>query len=246
MLDVVTFKWKPKFTAVNVNALFQMVCRHYHQPFRFSVVTDDARGIDQGIRIIPLWDDHATVSSPYGARHPACYRRLKLFAPEARELIGERIVCLDLDVVITASLDDLWDRPEDAVFYKGQWGRISAPQSCNPYNGSMFMLTAGARPQVWQLFDPACSPRVAFRAGYGGSDQAWLAYVLGKYEAVWTREDGVYSFRNDIAPNGYKLPYNARMVMFHGKRNPWDADLRHVEWIRKHYALDNSPTSGSG
>lgn len=237
MLDVVTFKWNGnrRYTADHVNALARMVRRHYQFPYRFTAITDDARGVGRGVRCLQLWDDHASVAAPYAAaRKPSCYRRLKLFAPEARELIGERIVCLDLDVVLTGDMGPLWNRPEDVVFYKGQWGRAGVQQSCNPYNGSMFLLTAGARPRVWTDFDPQRTPHRTRAAGYGGSDQAWYALALGPHEAVWTRADGVYSYRNDIMPRDGVLPADARAVMFHGKHNPWDNDSQRLAWVRLH------------
>jgi hypothetical protein len=60
--------------------------------------------------------------------------------------------------------------------------------------------------------------------------------VLGKGEATWTRKDGVYSFRKDIAKRpGYSLPEDARLVAFHGKIDPWSSRAQHVGWIKKHY-----------
>jgi hypothetical protein len=168
------------------------------------------------------------VPNPHGAHNPSCYRRLKLFAPEMGDVLGERFVCLDLDVVIVADLAPLWDRPEDFVI----WGETN-PRSF--YNGSMFMLRAGARPQVWEQFKPKTSPMLAKRAGRFGSDQGWISYVLGKGEAMWGRQDGVYSYRVHIAPAGDVLPSNARIVMFHGKVDPWCYRAQCVPWIREHW-----------
>jgi hypothetical protein len=241
MLDVVTFKWKAsegyhtQFTAEHVNTLYRMVLRHYRYPFRFSAITDDASGILPQIGIIPLWFDYAELSSPYGERHPSCYRRLKLFSREARDFIGERIVCLDLDTVVTGDLAPLWHRPEDVVFFKGQWGAVGKPNSRQHYNGSMFLLKAGSRPQVWEKFHPRLSPRTTRNAGLGGSDQAWYAHILGANEAVWGKKDGVYSFRNDIATNNNRLPSDARIVLFHGRRDPWDEECRTINWVQRHY-----------
>lgn len=241
MLDVVTFKWqaqegfRTKFTAEHVNILYAMVRRHYADPFRFTAITDDAAGIRPEIRIIPLWKDFASLPSPHGPRHPACYRRIKIFSPEAAELIGERILCLDLDVVITGDMRPVWNRPEPVVFFKGQWGSVGRPNGRQPYNGSMFLLTAGARPDVWRRFNKK-TPYLTRRAGFGGSDQAWYALALGPNEAVWDERQGVYSFRNQIATRQNRLPSNARIVLFHGRRDPWDSECQSVDWVRKHYA----------
>lgn len=237
MLDVVTFRWKPapgyrsKFGPETVNTLARMVARNYRKPYRFTCVTDDPKGIDPRIRIIPLWADHGDLLSPHGRNNPSCYRRLKLFSPEAAEIIGPRFVSLDLDMVITADVSPLWDRPDDFVI----WKNVSPATA---YNGSMFVMTAGARPQVWKDFNPKRSPQETRAAGVFGSDQAWISYKLGKGEKTWDERDGVYSYRIHLAPkagNVKDLPANARVVVFHGRPDPWDPEAQKTKWVRTHY-----------
>lgn len=231
---VCCFKWTPArgyrstFTADAVNTLHRMVRRHYPALQRFVCVTDDPSGIDQGIEIVPLWPDFADVPSPHGKHQPSCYRRLKVFAPEARDWFGDRFVCMDLDTVITGDLRPLLERREDFVI----WGETD-PRSF--YNGSLFMMTAGARRQVIDDFDPATSPRQAMRAGRFGSDQGWISHKLGPGEAMWGRRDGVYSYRVHLAPSGGHLPADARMVMFHGRVDPWSYAAQQHDWIRGAY-----------
>lgn len=237
MLDVVTFKWRPQwagyrsqFTAAHVNTLRAMVARHYQKPHRFTCVTDDPDGLDSRVRYVPLWQDHGALISQHGRQNPSCYRRLKLFAPEAVDLIGPRILSIDLDVVITGDLAPLWARSEDFVGWEGTAGR-------NPYNGSMFLLRAGARPDVWTKFDPATSPIEAHRAGFLGSDQAWIGYKLGPDEPRWTRADGCYSWRMHLRRDRGNLPAGARIVFFHGAGNdPWlNWTQNAAPWIKDHW-----------
>jgi hypothetical protein len=98
----------------------------------------------------------------------------------------------------------------------------------------MVLLKAGSRPKVWEQFNHGIPQRTRL-AKYGGSDQAWYAMCLGHNEAVWDQADGVYSFRNDIAPKGGELPSGARIVIFHGGKDPWDEHCQKIGWIRKHY-----------
>ena len=236
MLEVCCFKWKPaffnyrsKFTAQTVNVLARMVARNYKQPHRFNCITDDPKGIDKTIRVIPLWKDHSSLSSLHGRHQPSCYRRLKLFSAEAKELIGERIVALDLDVVITGDLVPLWDRPEDFVIMK-------SPSGPAFYNGSMFMVKAGTRTQLWDDFHPNKSPLRAKQAGQFGSDQAWIGYKLGNNEATWDTSDGVYSYRIHIAPKPQQLlPPNAKVVVFHGADDPWEPKAQSLKWVRDNW-----------
>lgn len=232
MLSVVTFKWhtpgyRATFTAEHVNTLQRMVARHYPHPHRIVCITDDTAGLHPGIDTLPLWDDHASVPNPTGGGRPACYRRLRLFDRDIGRLLGPRFVLLDLDVIITGDLSPLWNRPEDAVFWRspgGEW----------PYNGAMFLLSAGARPEVWEHFDPVVSPRATHAAGYRGSDQAWISHKLGWNEAAWTQADGVHYY--NALPRGpgrrRQLPDGARIVFTSAGMPPWRL---HELWVRRHY-----------
>jgi len=235
MLTVVTWKWKAapgyrsQFGPETVNVLRRMVDRNYSKPHEFVCITDDAKGIDPDIRIVPLWDDFASLPSPHGKGNPSCYRRLKAYSAEAREFIGPRFVSLDLDCVITGNMVPVWDRPEDFVI----WGDTNPT---TPYNGSMFLMTAGARRKVWDEFDPATSPSRGLKANYFGSDQAWIGVCLGPNEKKWTQRDGVYSYRNEILPKRGVLPKNAALVFFHGQYDPWQHSVkqRHA-WVRENW-----------
>lgn len=238
MLSVVCWKWKPArgyrstFGPETVNVLRGMVARNYPDPHRFICVTDDATGIDADVEIVPLWTEFSHLKNPSGDRNPSCYRRLRAFAPDAATYFGERFVSVDLDVVITGDLRPVWNRPEDFVIF----GDTSAQ---TPFNGSMFLLTAGARPKVWTTFDPQTSPTKTHRARLFGSDQAWIRHCLGKHEAVWTVRDGVYSFRKHIQATGV-LPADAKMVVFHGIPDPWAPEAQKLPWVRQHYCGDRA------
>jgi hypothetical protein len=233
VLSVVCFKWAPKpgyrstFGPETVNVLERMVARHYPDPHRFICVTDNPSGLSASVEVVPLWSEFGDLPSPHGGNNPSCYRRLRMFAPEIAGVVGERFVCVDLDTVITGDVRPLWNRPEDFVM----WGETDRRSW---YNGSMFLMTAGARRQVIEKFDARLSPAQAKAAGKFGSDQGWISYCLGPGEATWTRKDGVYSFRVHLK-NGGKLPRDARMVMFHGHIDPWSKEAQRIAWVRQHY-----------
>lgn len=146
-----------------------------------------------------------------------------------REVIGPRFVSVDLDVVICGDISHLWRREEDFIIWGSQIRNT-------PYNGSMWMMDAGAREQVYTEFHPDKSPVLAKKAGMMGTDQAWISYCLGKDEATWTRDDGVYAYRSDLKRRGYLLPSDACMVFFQGLVDPWSEEARHrAPWVLDHY-----------
>lgn len=235
MLTVVTFLWKPKpgyrsqFGPKQVVTLRNMVRRNLLLEHRFVCITDTPEAItDKGIEVFELWPDFKDLRNPSGMKNPSCYRRLRLFAANTGDWLGEHFVCLDLDCVVTGDLTTLFNRDDDFVIWKS-----TTPG--NFYNGSMFFMRAGSRPEVWRDFDPVQSPIETKHARLYGSDQAWIAYRLGGGEATWSAADGVYSMRNEIAPGGSKLPPNARIVFFHGKGDPWDEHMQKLPWVAKHY-----------
>lgn len=232
MISVVTFLWhggRHKYTAEHVNVLFRMVRRNYSSAFRAICVTNYSEGIDSRVEIVPDTEDWATVRPNLDYYHDAplqsCFRRLRLYHPRAGATFGGRYVCLDLDVVITGDITMLWHRPEDVVYMAG------SANARTPYNGSMQLIAAGSRPQVWESFDPETSPDVARAAGYGGTDQAWIAHALGSKEATWCAADGCYKFS---LLRRRELPEGARFVNFAGPRKPWELKPD-VSWIQTHY-----------
>jgi len=235
MLTVVCFKWKPYggatyrsvFGPEQVLTLQRMIARHYRTPHRFVCITDDATGLDR-VETIPLWTDHAAIPSPHGGGNPSCYRRLKLFDPAIRDLLGDRFVAIDLDTVVVGDLAPIFNRTEPFVM----WGETD-PRSW--YNGSLILMSAGVRSKVWTTFNPRTSPRDALRAGRFGSDQGWISHVLGPGEATFGRKDGVYSYRVHITPNGNQLPPDARLVSFHGRIDPWSYAAQTIDWVRDNY-----------
>jgi len=209
-----------------------MVSRHLTIPHEIACVTDHPEGIDSRVRIIAPPRDFENVRIPTWGEDrglPQCLRRIALFHPEGERIFGaRRYISMDTDCVISGSLDPLFDRPDDFVMYRGGHAH-------RPYNGSMVMMTAGARSQVYTTF----TPEGAAEAGqkYIGSDQAWISHVLGWGEATWGVEDGVIwwgSQYNGQAPE-------KRIMFFPGNPKPWNVvDIGVDEWVRQNYRRDPS------
>lgn len=231
MITVLTWLWsqpksRTRYTAQHVNIWADMVRRNISIPHRIACVTDLPEGISSDIEIIAPPGDFIGVQTPTWCNgKPNCFRRLAMFRRDAGKIFGDRFVSMDLDCVIGGSLDPLFDRPEDLVLFNGT-------RETRPYNGSMMLMTAGARPQVYEDFTPEGAAEAGIR--FIGSDQAWLAYRLGWGEARFTDADGAcfypkYNF-NTKGPE-------PRVLFFPGKLKPWDV-APIFPFVRKHYRLD--------
>jgi hypothetical protein len=222
---VVCFLWgDPKYrfglryTADHVNRLNRMLSRSLDD-HELVCVTDMPAGIDDDVRIIPLWDDHRNIGGTYV--------RMKLFSPEMKDLIGDRFALMDLDCVITGPLGPLFDTDAEFVTTRSS-------HHATLYNTGFFLLKAGARAEVWERFDPPGSLRDIALSGAIGWEQAWVSLVLGEGEKTWGRDDGVYNFRKDV--EGRELPADARAVFFPGDYDPSDKGLRKANpWIGEYW-----------
>jgi hypothetical protein len=137
-------------------------------------------------------------------------------------------VCIDLDTVITGPLDGLFDRPENFIILQG----ANASNPC-PFNGSLMMLRAGARPDVWRDFSLKAAGSVPFFEF--PDDQGWLWHKIPD-AAGWKAgsESGVYAFQKPGWPKDDRLPADAKIVAFPGWRDP--SKFANEPWVRQHWA----------
>lgn len=229
MITVVCWLWnqpeyRVKFTSQHVNTWASMVSRNLTIPHRLLCITDNPAGID--IDTYPLWDEFSNLSAPHWPKNkrPQCYRRIKAFDPDMRKVLGKRFASIDLDCVVTGCLDPILSREEDFIICE------SPKKRHNNYVGCMWMMDTGCRPQVYHEFGQQAVDKAK---SWTGSDQAWVMQKLGRGEAVWNQDDGIYSYRNDKR----NLPIdNMRIVFFNGKNNPWDEHIqKQHSWVQQHY-----------
>lgn len=223
MLTVLTWFWKQpggrvEYDALHVNIWAAMVRRHLSQPHRIACVTDIPEGIDPSIEIIAPPRDFEDVRIPTWAEgRPQCLRRIAMFAPDAGAVFGERFVCMDLDCIVAGPLDPLFDTGAEFQMFRG-----TAPGRL--YNGSMMMLAAGSRPQVFTRFTPEGAAEAGKR--FIGSDQAWISHVLGAGERTWGAEHGVHWWRQ-------AHPQDCRIMFFPGGLKPWE--VLEDGWVAARY-----------
>ena len=109
MLHICTWVWGTKYSDDYVTKLAYGVQRHMIQPHRWMVCRPEAEDL-------PL------------TAGPGCFARLRMFDPEWQQrngvFEGDRLVCLDLDSIVTGPLNSLFDREEPFLILLGANARI--------------------------------------------------------------------------------------------------------------------------
>lgn len=234
MLTVALWKWGAKYTKAHVARMQSMLRRHLSLPHRIVCLTDQPNDLPDGVEPAPL--------PTFRGSAQKCMRRLWIYSPKAKRL-GDRLLQLDLDLVLTDSIDPLVNRPEPFVIWKSDsnvihgWG----------YNPSVLLITPGARADVWERYraDPKRVFAEADKAGWWpkvNSDQAVMSYLMQHDDVpVWTAEDGICAYRVFAGKHGQRgkvLPAGVRIVSFHGPRDQSMPDLQHKSpWILDHWKV---------
>jgi hypothetical protein len=232
MITVTLWKWGTKFTAAHVAKMQSMLARHLSLPHRIVCITDKPKELPKGVTPAPMpktlaWDVKGL-------------RRMWLYSAKASTL-GDRLLQLDLDVVLTDSIDPIAARPEPFVIWKSD----SNFKDKWAYNATVMLVTPGAVDHIWKRY--MANPRAVFQAseqdGWNPkvcSDQAIAGYLLKDEDVpVWTQADGIYAYRVFAGKHGDRgqvLPDGARIVSFHGPRDPAQKDLQQKSpWILEHW-----------
>lgn len=214
MLHVSCWLWGDKYGDDHVDRLAAGVARHLRQPYQWRVFSPQSEDI-------PL------------TKIVGCFARLRMFDPRwqahQRMVPGDRLVTLDLDSVVTGPLDPLFDREEPFLILQG----ANASNPC-PFNGSLQMVEAGYRPDVWTDFSLEAARTIEYHEF--PDDQGWLWHKLPN-AAGWTAgsTSGVYAFRKPGWPKGgdHVLPKDARLVVFPGWRDP--SLFTKLPWVRDNW-----------
>jgi hypothetical protein len=212
----------------HVNTLRRAVARVMPSDHRFICVADSSEGFDKEVEVFITPDEAKEVGqlrSLEAGRFPSCFRRLWNFSAGAKAF-GERILCIDIDLVPIKDWMPFFERTEDFVGWRPyrDWGKQIR------VGGGIYLLTPGTRTEVWTRFRGAQSAREARMAGFRGSDQAWISYRLAAKEPYFGRDAGIYSIRDFKFKN--VLPRDARLVQMNGPVKPWRSDL---PWVKEHW-----------
>lgn len=215
----ITFLWKPKdtyrsqYTPEHVNLLHRGIRRFYPKLKRFICFTDHENycDFDDHVEVHPLWSMARNIDNPTWKEGPGCYPRLYVWSREfAAKYDLKRFAVGDIDMVPVADLTPIFERTEPCLVWRTGQQRI-------PLCASLLMMDAGWCDGVWTDFirDPVWAIDAAKRAGYRGSDQAWITYAVGEGRTGWTSADGVHAYHRMIPPRppGHNMPGRIKRVV---------------------------------
>jgi len=235
-------KWGDRYGPDYVNRLYGMVRRNITGDLHFVCLTDDR----DGIRPEVVCHDCPTVDIP----EPQCnwgWRKVSLFAPTVADLTGD-VLFIDLDVVITGSLDTFFEHalgePFVVMINPTQPGRKIG-------NTSIYRFTVGANPNVLsKLLADGPSMIEEHR-----NSQTFISRTIEQI-AFWP-EAWCASFKVQCLPpfpqrlwQTAKVPDDTRIVIFPGKPDPdeaaagrwpapwhkrWYKTLRPTPWVQQHW-----------
>lgn len=255
-LSVVTFYWDngdPKnceYQPEHVNNLAKAVGKHLQVPHRFICVYDAKSGLlrfNSRVELVEL-PEHAkwlgTLANPVKPTLPSSYRRLWAFSDEAK-CLGDRILLLDIDCLIVGDLLPLFEFSDDdfvgwrpnSEYRPGVTHRTGGMKRIG---GGTWLLRTGTHTHMWSDFNPQVIMK-AKKAGWRGSDQAWLSYNFAATCTVFPRDMGIYHTQ-DARVWEDEIPKDARIIHFNGRINPWEDDARAIPWYCKLMGVKYDPT----
>lgn len=224
-VSIVTWQWPGKrdYKPEHVKLLGKSLQEYMTFPYRFIVITDNPDAGDFGNAEVIKTPENAIklshIETPEAKRDsnklktyfPSSYRRLWLFSEEAK-MLGDKILNTDVDCVVTGNWLPLVNHNHSFV---GWQPGHSFGSDVTRFAGGTWFLKTGAHTDVYDEFikDPDLAISKAMKAGYRGSDQAWMSYKLRAKCPAWDKDFGIYCtrdiekyFRDNEAKKGNTVP----------------------------------------
>ena len=229
MQTIICMKWGTLYGVEYVNRLYNMAKRNTRRPLRFVCFTDDPKGMDPGIDALPL----PAMELPERARWNG-WRKLSVWQPELSGIAGD-VLFLDIDLVITGSIDSFFDfAPERTFCVIENWTQPGQGIG----NTSVFRFRVGAHPYIFHRFEDDPETYLAkYRI-----EQIYISREVS--EMVFWPAEWCVSFKHTLLPrwplNFLKvppLPAETRIVAFTGLPNPDEArdGVWPAAWYKKTY-----------
>lgn len=242
MQTIVCMKWGTRYGPEFVNRMWRAIQRNTVRPTRLVCLTDDPSGIDSDIECASIPDIDLP---PHLINLP--WRKLALWKYPLHNLSGD-ILFLDLDLVITGSLDAMFDYEPGRYCVIENWTQRGQGIG----NTSAFRFPAGKHAFIYDDFQ--LNPKAVL--DQYRIEQVYISREI-KDQIFWPR-DWCVSFKHSLLPrwpmNFIKtpaLPKTTKIVAFTGKpdqdealrgdwpvKRPWKKLYKHVRptsWIADHW-----------
>ena len=105
MINIVCLKWGNLYGPEYVNRLHRAIKRNTTLDIKFHCFTEDKTGLDKDITIHPLPYNHLK----------GWWNKVYLFSNEIAFNKGDKIFYIDLDTLITDTIDDLLQQPANKI-----------------------------------------------------------------------------------------------------------------------------------
>lgn len=242
MQTVICMKWGTRYGPEFVNRMWAAVQRNTVRPTRLVCLTDDGTGVDPAVECHSIPD----IDLPPDLFNTP-WRKLTLWKSPLANLSGD-VLFLDLDLVITGSLDEMFDFEPGRYCVIENWTQMGQGNG----NTSAFRFPVGKYAGIFDNFQ-ADPQRVlsSYRI-----EQLYISREID--DMVFWPDLWCASFKHTLMPrwplNFFKapnLPTETRIVAFTGKPDQdeamrgewpvtatWKKLYKHVRptpWIAKHW-----------
>jgi len=239
-LTVVCFLWygdrwnyDTDMGAEYVNRLYYAVERNLTLPHRFVCFTNHLYGLDSGIEVRPL---------SFRLSNKGCLPKLFMFLPEAK--LEGQVLALDIDLVITGSLDDI-------ASYRGPFCVRSkfVKSAANKADGDIVGFNMDSKVVRTMRFVLSRITSKTLEELTEGKERYF--YRLMTHDGKCDRWQDLYpgqicSYKRHIRPlrlgdrfSDREFPRNVRIVSCHGRPRPHEIDEPWAKenWIGKEMVL---------
>ena len=226
MISVLCVKFGTKYGRDYVERLRNMISKHLTLPYEFVCLTEDAHPIE-GVRSI--LQQHAGYAKPW-------WHKVHMFDPNLN--LQERVLYLDLDVVVHANINKLVENCGSQFYGIRDFNRKFHP-NWQSLNSSALSWRHGTQNRIWDEFikDPKAAQRLH-------GDQDWIWKVAKDRIKFWP-DDWIQSYKWEIrgreelvdrtGRKGFKQVDNSltmspacSIAVFHGDPKPQDVQDKFV------------------
>lgn len=219
-------KWGTLYPAGYVNKLYGMVRRSIQGPLRFVCLTDDPSGVRSEVECLPC--PTVALQPPY---NNTGWRKIALWASELPGMDADWLF-LDLDVIVTGSLDDFFSfAPEKSFVVMQNWTQAGRGIG----NTSVFRFRVGQHPYIYDRLVPEFGAILAQHK----IEQIYISRTISEM-AFWPDAWCVLFKTHCVPPMPLRWwktptrPATARVIAFPGDPNPHDA-VRGIWPVKKPY-----------